>query len=60
MVDPQELMPLDPPSTDAAGCSVSPISSLIASIGQRSASAAICVKAVHVPVPISAAPMRTS
>jgi hypothetical protein len=27
MVDPQELMPLEPPSTEAAGCSVSPISS---------------------------------
>jgi hypothetical protein len=52
-------MPLEPPAIDAGGNAVSPMCSSTASTGAPSASAAIWVSAVQVPVPMSAAPIRT-
>ncbi|CAM4439409.1 hypothetical protein NONI108955_28410 [Nocardia ninae] len=56
---PHEVMPEEPPATDAAGRSVSPICSRIESVAQPRASAAIWVSEVQVPVPMSAAPIWT-
>jgi hypothetical protein len=59
-VEPQEPMPAEPPGTCEYGAAVSPISSAICSTATPRASAATWVSAVHVPVPMSIAPMRTA
>jgi hypothetical protein len=57
IAEPHELMPVDPPATLASGSAPSPISSWIASTGHASASAAIWVRAVQVPVYVAADPL---
>ncbi|GDY41595.1 hypothetical protein SANT12839_024770 [Streptomyces antimycoticus] len=56
---PQLLIPAENPATDAAGSAVSPIRISTCPTGTLSASAAIWVSAVQVPVPMSAAAIRT-
>ncbi len=56
---PQLLTPAENPATDAAGSAVSPIRISTCPTGTPSASAAIWVSAVQVPVPRSAAAIRT-
>jgi hypothetical protein len=57
---PQLVMPDEPPALQAMGSAVSPIRSWTSSTVTSRASAAIWVSAVQVPVPMSAAPIRTA
>ena len=60
IVEPQAVIPDEPPATEAEGSSVSPMRRSIVSTPTSRASAAIWVSAVHVPVPMSAAPISTT
>ena len=54
--DPVLAAVCDPPETGVSGISVSPSSKRTRSGGRPSASAAICVMIVYVPVPMSCVP----
>src|ERR1700753_3154284 len=58
--DPFEAAVQDPPSTGDVGKDESPIFAVTASIGRPRASAPICARIVHVPVPMSDAAVDTS
>ena len=58
--DPFEAAVHDPPSTGEVGNDESPIFAVTASIGRPRASAPICARIVHVPVPMSDAAVDTS
>jgi hypothetical protein len=54
------VLGMEPPASDARGSRLSPTSTRTCSAGTPSASAAIRVRAVRAPVPMSAAATRTT
>src|SRR6266542_3554271 len=59
IAEPQLVIPVEPPATDATGRAVSPMCRSTSLTATSKASAAIWVSAVQVPVPKSAAPIST-
>ena len=57
---PHDAVPIEPPASDANGRALSPMSTRTRSSGTSSASAAICVRTVRDPVPMSDAAIRTT
>lgn len=59
MAEPHDAVPIEPPATGACGRPEWPISTRTRPGSTPSAAAAICVRTVRAPVPISVAATRT-